>query len=282
MPSTNPNILFDEDAVRAEVQNVTQQRNVFRNAFRETDVSSANADTVYFTVYEDSPDSVEVVPEGAEYPRKGGARNREPCVRVKYGEEYAMTLEDEMDEIFDNLSDEADSKMRRMANKLDKAAYTTLSGNMSPEGPYTPSAGSDGVLNYEDVVDANAEMENSDGQANNSFEPDLIFVGAYGKRDLLKDDHFTHATETGDRTIREGYIGSVTGIGDAYVSTSSDLGAGEAILVDSSQYGREGVWLDIDTSTYMEEETDTTQVMKIRTLRGFAAMENGAALKVEA
>lgn len=281
MPSTNPNILFDEDAIRAEVQETVNQRNVFRNAFRETDVSDVNTGTVYFTVYDDAPEEFEIVPKGAEFPRRGSIRRRVPCVRNKYGEEYGLTKEDDMDSVYDELGDEANSKMRRLANRLDKAAYMTLSENLSEEGVFTPDGGQDGVLTYEDIVDTNAEMENSDGEPNNSFEADTIFVGAYGKRDLLKDEHFTHATEAGDDTVREGYIGAITGIGDVYVSTSSDLGAGEAILVDSDQYGREGVWQGMDTNAYSEDKTQTFNVMQMDFLGGWAAMERNAAMKIE-
>jgi hypothetical protein len=282
MPSTVADVLTDEDAVRAQIESIAEQQNVFRQAFREVDLSDANADTVYFVVYNDVAEDVEIVPEGAEFPRKGSPSRRVPCVRNKYGEEYGITKEDLMDEIFDNLSEEADSKMRRMANRMDSAAFETLSNNLSPEGPFTPTDGSDGTLSYSDIVDANAALETGVAdQPNSTYAPDTIFVGAQGKADLLKDEHFTHATEAGDETIREGRIGSVIGIGDVYVSTSSSLGEGEAILVDSARYGREGVWQAPDVREYKEEKTQTETVMQMDSFMGWAATQPSAGMKVE-
>jgi len=283
MPSSiDGSILTDEDAVRAQIEEVAAQNNVFRNAFRQSDVSDVNSDTVNFLVWEDVDEDVEIVPKGSEFPRKGSPARRVSCSRTKYGEEYGITKEDLMDEIIDNVSEEADSKMRRLVNRLDKAAYVTLSNNLSPEGPYVPDAGSDGTLTYEDIVDANATLEEKNqDQPNTTYNPDTIFVGSWGKADLLKDDNFVHATDAGDETIREGRIGSVIGIGDVYVSTSADLGEGEAILVDSNVYGREAVWQDPDTNRYEEDKTQTSIVMQMDALMGWCATQPEAGILVE-
>lgn len=282
MPSTNGDILVDEDAVRAQLEEIANQRNVFRNAFRTSDVSDVNNDTVNFLVWEDTPEEVEIVPKGAEFPRRGSPARRIPCVRSKYGEEYGITKEDLMDEILDNVQEEADSKMRRLVNRLDNAAYTTLRNNLSSEGPFTPDSGATGTLSYETIVDANATLEEkNDNQPNTTYEPDTIFVGSWGKADLLKDNNFIHATEAGDETIREGRIGRVTGIGDVFVSTSSDLGKGEAILVDSDMYGREAQWQGPDTDRYEEKKTQTEIVMQMDALMGWCATQPEAGILID-
>lgn len=273
MPATTQDILTDENAVRSQIEAVQQERTVFREVFREADLSNANSDTVYFVVHEDDDKDIEAIPEGGEFPRDMSGKQKIPCHRNKYGEEYGITREAEMDGLFNDVQDEADSKMRRMARRMDNAAYEVLSSEMNPD----TIGAADGALNYEDVVDANTHL--LDDPYN--FEPDTLFVGPQGLGDLLKDDVLVHPTEGGDQRIEEGEVGSIVGIADVYVSTTGTLGAGEGILVDSDSYGHEGVWEDTRTRSYTEEKTQTEEVMQFWNMMGWCSTKPNSAVKIE-
>ncbi|MWG36476.1 phage major capsid protein [Halomarina oriensis] len=275
MPTTTHDILTDEDAVYAQIEATVEQNNVFRNAFRPADLSGANSEVVNFVVHEDDESDIEIVPEGGEYPRDMSERRRVPCYRDKYGEEYAITMEALNDGIFDDVAEEANAKMRRMAERMDAAAAEVLQA-ATTDNDHSAIGDDNGTLTYADIVDANTTLLDDPFQ----FSPDQLYVGPQGMGDLLKDEVLTHASEDGDERISSGMVGTIVGIGDVYMSNSGVLGAGEAILVDSSKLGREGVWLDMDTREYQEPSKDVERVMQMKTLRGWAALRSNAAIPI--
>ena len=276
MPVTTHDVLTDEDAVLAQTEQVIEQNNVFGEVFREADLADVNSDTAYFVVREDDPDDIEIVPEGGEFPRDMSDKAKIPVTRDKYGEEYAITREAERDGIFNDVEEEANAKMRRMAKRMDSAAYNVLANNLNGDAA-APIGDGNGDLTYADIVDAWSLLADDPYQ----FSPDTIIVGPQGAGDLLKDEVLTHATESGDERIEQGRIGSIVGIGDVYVSNTGALGSGEAIVADSTKYGREGVWEPTNTDTYQEEKRQISTVMQMWTLRGWAATRPDAALKIE-
>ena len=274
MAATTKDILTDEDAVRAQVEDVMEQRNVFREAFRDANVADANSDTVYFLIRDDDPSDVQIVPEGQEFPRDMSGRHKVPVHRDKYGEEFAITMEAERDGLYNDLQDEADSKMRRLAKRMDTAAFNVLANNLNGDAN-APVGDGAGDLTYADVVDASMMM----ADAPYNFEPDTLFVGPTSYGDLLKSE-IIQKPDSGQSTIQEGQVGQIAGIGNVYLSTSGALGAGEAIMVDSDSYGREATWAAPDTQTYTEEKRQV-DVMQMWTLKGWGATQPEAAIKIE-
>lgn len=276
MPVTTKDILTDEDALLAQVEEVIEQRNVFRSVFREADLSNVGSDTAYFVVRDDNPADIEIVPEGGEFPRDMSDRHKVPVERNKYGEEYAITMEAERDGVYNDVQDEANSKMRRMAKRMDAAAAQTLTANLNSDAD-APLGDGDGTLTYNDVVDASMFLMDDPYQ----FEADTIIVGPQGLGDLLKEEVLTHASGDGDQRIRNGRVGPIAGLGDVYVSNTGVLGPGEAIVVDSDQYGREGVWEPTQTDSYEEEKRQISTVMQMWNLMGWCSTRPEAAVKVE-
>lgn len=275
MPVTTEDILVDEDAVQAEVQETTEQRNVFGEAFRDVTLSLADPETVYFITSNDRKGQVEVVPEGGEFPRDMEERSRVPVRRTKFGEEYSITREAAAGGLVDDMAIEARNKMRKIARTMDVQAFNVLAGNLNPDGPIaygTPT----GELTLEDVAAAETHLLDDPYR----FEPDALFVGPRGLNDLRIGEWLERDTEDGDQVRRTGEVGQIMGL-PVYVSNAGNLGAGEAILVDRDYYGRNGVWEEPQARSYEEEKTQTETVMQMWTHQGWAAVEQNAAIKIE-
>lgn len=280
MPVTTEDILVDEDAVQAEVQETTEQRNVFSNAFREVTLSLAEPETVYFLVSNDRKGEVEVVPEGGEFPRDMEERDRVPVTRTKFGEEYSITREAAQGGLVDDMAIEARNKMNKIARTMDSRAYEVLANNLNDE----VISGYGGELSLEAVADAETFVLDDPFR----FEPDALFVGPQGLNDLRKGEWLDRDTDSGDDTRttggfsgRTGQVGTIMGM-PVYASNAGQLGSGEAILVDTAYYGRNGVWEAPQARSYSEEKTQTDTVMQMWTHQGWAAIESNAAIKIEA
>lgn len=272
MPVTTQDILTDEDAVSNQLEQVAEERAVIRNAFRGVNLSNANSGTVYFVVPEDDNSEVETVEGGAEFPRHASDRNKVACVRDKYGEEYPLTYEAESDGIFDDMAIESRSQMTRLARTLDTQAFNVLSANVNA----TSAGDNGGSLSFADLVEAERVLMEDPF----NYEPDSIFVGPTGMADLKLSNEFTSDVDAiGERNIREGLIGSILGM-DVFLSTTANIGANDAYMVDTSKYGREGQW-ELPNSRVYEEENKQVKVQQFWTLLGWASTQSDAAALVQ-
>lgn len=278
MPVTTEDILTDEDAVQAQVQETVEQRNVFTNAFRTVNLSLAQPETVYFVLSNDSKGEMEVVPEGGEFPRDMEDREKFACTREKYGEEYAITREAEQGGLVDDLAIEAQNKMRKMSRTMDAQAFQALQAafNSSDYAHGTIGDGS-GNLTITELADAETAMLKDPYR----FEPTGVYVGPEGLNELRKGDYLDRDASDGVRVRRTGQVGRVLDL-PLYVSNAGNLGSGEAILVDRNYFGREGMWEGPSTNEYEEEETQTSTVMQMWAIAGWCAVAPNAAVKVEA
>lgn len=273
MPATTKDILVDEDAVRTQVEEITEQRNVLRQAFREVDLSNANSETVYFVVPGDVDDNFDVVEEGADFPRDMADREKIPVTRDKYGEEYAITMEAERDGILDDVGIEAENKMNRLARTLEAGAWDVLGSNLNESGPVGSNSG---TLTVEDLIDGEETLMDDPYH----YEPDTIFVSPSGSADLKTSDELNTATEElASRTVREGFVGTILGM-NVRLSTSGNIGDNTALMVDTTKYGREGVWQQPDTETYGEQRSQET-VVQFWSMNGWAATQPNAAIEIQ-
>lgn len=278
MPVTTEDILVDEDAVQAQIQETIEQRNVFTNAFRRVNLSLAQPETVYFVLSNDRRGEMEVVPEGGEFPRDMENREKFPCTRTKYGEEYAITREAEQGGLVDDLAIEARNKMRKMSRTMDAKAFQALNTAFTHEDYAHGTIGDGtGTLTLDELADAETAMLDDPYR----FEPTGVYVGPQGLNELRKGDYLDRDASDGERVRRTGQIGRVLGL-PLYVSNAGNLGSGEAILVDSNYFGREGVWEAPNTNEYSEEKRQTSTVMQMWAIAGWCAIAPNAAVKVEA
>lgn len=267
------------ESVREEAEFYVEDNKVFREAFRQIDNTDIASDTVQIPVQQDTTGEVGTVGEASSYPREDEQMGKVSISHDKYGREVAMTYESIEDGLLDVVANHAQEQARDLARGLDSAASEEVlsfdAGNSVYNNLQDAPVGDDsGALDYNTVVDAMTALEVE------GYEPDMLIVGPESKGDLLKSDDFTRASEMGDEVIMSGSFGQIAGI-DVMVSNRGILGAGEAVMIDSEQYGYESVRSQIDTMEYEEEETDE-RVIKIRTRMGWGVTRPKAGVKVEA
>lgn len=271
------NDVIDQEAVRAEVEQYAQENRVFRQAFRQIDSTGIDSNTVEIPVL-DEVRAAGVVDEGTAYPSAGNATKKVTVEHNKYGVEVELTYEAIEDALLDVIAIHTEERAADLADSLNEAAYaeiTETDGNGNLVNLQGTTIGDDaGNLAYADVVDAMTALEAE------SYDPDLLIVSAQSKGDLMKSDAFTRASELGDNVVRDGAFGQVAGV-DAVVDDSGQLGAGEAMLFDSSRYGIESQREEM-TSLEYDKEAENKMVVQVRTRMGWKAIRPKAGVKIEA
>jgi hypothetical protein len=271
------NDVIDQEAVRAEVEQYAQENRVFRQAFRQIDSTGIDSNTVEIPVL-DEVRAAGVVDEGTAYPSAGNATQKVTVEHNKYGVEVELTYESIEDALLDVIAIHTEERAADLADSLNEAAYaeiTETDGNGNLVNLQGTTIGDDaGNLAYADVVDAMTALEAE------SYDPDLLIVSAQSKGDLMKSDAFTRASELGDNVVRDGAFGQVAGV-DAVVDDSGQLGAGEAMLFDSSRYGIESQREEM-TSLEYDKEAENKMVVQVRTRMGWKAIRPKAGVKIEA
>lgn len=271
------NDVIDQEAVRAEVEQYAQENRVFRQAFRQIDSTGIDSNTVEIPVL-DEVRAAGVVDEGTAYPSAGNATQKVTVEHNKYGVEVELTYESIEDALLDVIAIHTEERAADLADSLNEAAYAEITetdgaGNLvNLQG--TTIGDDAGDLAYADAVDAMTALEAE------SYDPDLLIVSAQSKGDLMKSDAFTRASELGDNVVRDGAFGQVAGI-DAVVDDSGQLGAGEAMLFDSSRYGIESQREEM-TSLEYDKEAENKMVVQVRTRMGWKAIRPKAGVKIEA
>jgi hypothetical protein len=271
--------VIDQEAVRAEVVGVAEENLVFRRAFRQIDSTDYDSNTVEIPVNQDATAGAGIVSEGSTYPTSDEQFEKVPVTHDKYGAQVEITYESIQDSKLDVIALQTEDKARELAEVLDSAAYDEIVLDDDGDGNFdnlqdTVVGDSSGAMDYATAVDAMAALET------NGYDADLLIVSAQSKADLLKSDKFTHATELGDETVREGAFGQLGGT-DVFVSNTGDLGAGEAFLFDTDRYGIESLREDF-TSMQFERESENKRVVQVRTRMGWKCIRPEAGVKIEA
>jgi HK97 family phage major capsid protein len=270
--------VIDQEAVRAEVEGVAEENLVFRQAFRQIDATNYDSNTVEIPVNQDATASAGVVAEGGSYPSSDEQFDKVTVSHEKYGAEVEITYESIQDSKLDVVSLQMEDKARELAEALDGAAYAELSDFDSTNSVYTnlqddPVGDGGGSMDYVTAIDAMTALDEE------GYDADLLIVSSQSKADLMKDDKFTHATELGDETVREGALGQLAGI-DVFVSNTGDLGAGEGLMFDTDRYGIESVREDFTAMEYEDEGTNK-RVVQVRTRMGWKTIRPTAGVKIE-
>jgi hypothetical protein len=144
--------------------------------------------------------------------------------------------------------------------------------NLDADSPVTDSATTADDLVYDDLQEGVAELEENDA------EPDMAFFGPRGKADILKY-LADRGTDLGDEAVETGQFGAFAGL-DFMFSTTGDITAHDAILVDSDRYGYEATFTPVQTEQDDDFDRDTEKY-KVKTRKGFKAIKPEAAVKVE-
>ncbi|NHX41390.1 MULTISPECIES: phage major capsid protein [Haloarcula] len=277
--NVNSSEVIDQEAVRAEIEGVAEENLVYRRAFRSIDSTNYDSNTVEIPVNQDTTASAGIVPEGGSYPSSDEQFEKVTISHDKYGAEVEITYEAIQDSKFDVVTLQTEDEGRDLAEALDSAAEDEILLDDDGDGNFdnlqdavVGDAG--GSMDYATAIDAMAALEDL------SYDPDLLIVSAQSKADLMKSDKFTHATELGDETVRDGAFGQIAGI-DVYVGDGGSLGAGEALMFDTDRYGIESVREDF-TSVQYEKESENKRVVQVRTRMGWKCIRPEAGVKIEA
>ncbi len=262
--------IITEEAVRSTVEDRAEERLVYRNAFRDLDASNVNNSTIKVPKPSDAMAEPSAIDPTADYPTTREDYETVAIDRQKFGEMIEIPEEDVMDNIFDLVADHVDLAARNMAEFLDGLAYAELSANLNSEGPVTGDSTTD-QLSVDDVFAGIRTLEEE------GYEPDMVFVGPRGKEDILKE-LADRGTDLGDRTVQTGQFADYAGI-DWMYSNTGDLTQHDAIVVDSDFYGYEATWTPIETDREEEFDNDTSK-FKIKTRKGFKALEEQAAVEI--
>ncbi|MCU4744501.1 phage major capsid protein [Natronoglomus mannanivorans] len=269
--------VIDQEAVRAEIDKYAQENRVWRQAFRQIDSTNIDSNTVKVPV-QDKARNAGVVDEGGAYPSSGDATRKVPVDHDKYGVEVELTYESIEDALLDVIALHTEENAEDLADALDEAAYAEISDYDSTNEVYNnlqdePIGDAAGTLGYAEVIDAMTALE---GEA---FDPDLLVVSAESKGDLMKSEEFTRASQMGDDVVRDGAFGEVAGV-PVFVENGGNLGAGEAVMFDSSSYGIESKRKELSSLEY-ENEGENKRIIQVHTRIGWNAIRPEAGVKIE-
>lgn len=255
--------------IRDRVHQIAEENLVFRRAFEQLPVPPGTDDNWSVPVDNDVLAEPSEVGEGSRYPTDEESYGKVTFERTKIGQAIPITDEAIMDNAFPIVARLVDKQGRKFREKLDGSAFTELDGNLNAS---SPGGDDDGTLSYDDVLEGKKILR-GDG-----YNPNLLVVQEDGEEDLLTDSDFTRSTQLGDSVVQDGEIGRASGM-EVVVSNTGDLGANDAFIVDTTFYGGEAIWVDVEMEEVEDRLSDTTY-LKARTFRDWKALDASAATKV--
>jgi hypothetical protein len=276
MAITASDVISNTD-VRAVLEERTQEMYQFRRAYRNHDATGINDSSFNFPQADDDVrDAMDEIGEEASYPRGELNYSNVTAKYTKDGFEIAVSDEASSDNVFPLVMDVTEEMAVAAESELDSRAWSLMDPNDGNNLNSDSPIGTDGTdLNYAAVVDAYTELLEDEFRPND-FE---LYLSADAFGDLATDDNFTHATDQGDQTVRQGTL--QVGFGVPVIPTNTgDLADDEANMVDTGLYGYESTRWDREVINYREEKHDR-DVFKIRHRKDFVVMKSEAAMHIQ-
>jgi N4-gp56 family major capsid protein len=276
MGITATDVISDDD-VRAVLEERTQEMYQFRRAYRNHDGTDLDSGRFSFPQADDNVrDAMDEVAEEAGYPRAELNYSNVTANYTKDGFEVAISDEAVSDSVFDVIMDVTEEMAIGAESILDSRAWSLMDpnggANLNGEGPIGTDTND---LDYAAVVNAYTTLLDDEFRPQD-FE---LFLSPDAFGDLAKDDNFTHATDQGDQTVRQGTL--QVGFGVPLIPTNTgDLAEDEAIMVDTGLYGYESTRWNREVTNYREERHDR-DVFKIRHRKDFVVMKSDAAIYLQ-
>lgn len=264
--------IITTDEVRAVLEERTEPTYQFRRAFRDDDATDISGNSKTFpTAINDVREDMGPVAEDATYPRSGLDYDGITAEYTKDGFEIAISDEAADDSVFNVIADLTERMSIAAEGRLDARAYEVLA-NFNSDVTIGDTAND---LNYAALVDAETEL------FDNWYNPAqaVLFTSGAGFGDLAKDEVLNRDTDDGDALARQGSLGDVFGL-EVVRTNTGELGANEALLVDTSMYGYESTRWEREVTDYREESEDR-DVFKIRHRKDFLATDPDAAVFIE-
>lgn len=277
--------VITQEFVRETVEEVVEEELIYRQAFREIDASDIGSNSYTFYIEKNEIGRPEIVGEGQEAPRHGAETPEEFTVQFdKYMGELVITMEAMEDGLMEMKAREVEDLARAMAEELNEEAFNEIVRAVdSTANPYSDVGDQNGQLSFSDIVQGMKELQNE------SYDPDLLIVDIEGYTDLLTDDNFNRATESGDDVVRSGEVGQVAGmpvivdttqtISDASPGNSNVEGHG-AFAIDTTRFGYELTRTGMTTREYEEPERQA-EVVQAYCRKAWAAIFEDAVVRVD-
>jgi len=269
--------VISNDDVRAVIEARTDEMYQFRRAYRDHDATDLNSGQFDFPQADDDVrDAMDEVAEESSYPRAELNYSSVTANYTKDGFEIAISDEAVDDSVFDIVMDVTEEMAIGAESLLDSRAWSLMDPNDGNNLNADSPLGTDGNdLNYAAVVAAYTTLLEDEFRPQD-FE---LYLSADAFGDLATDDNFTHATNQGDQTVRQGTL--QVGFGVPVVPTNTgDLADDEANMVDTGLYGYESTRWDREVTNYREEGQDR-DVYKIRHRKDFVVMKSDAAVHIQ-
>lgn len=221
----------------------------FRNAFQvDNEAPNRSGDSVeYPAISEDFDGEMVEVKKGSDYPRAGLNYDGVRAAWTRYGFE-AVLHEDDIQDAKVNITLATQTQMaEEEERRLDALAFSVLNNNRN-----STVIGTDGTdFNYDAAVNAYTTLVDAGYNASNF----VWFLSPDAWGDMAKSTDFKSDTEQ--------FAGELRGEGPdlaeimgrpAMLTNTGDLGADEAMLVDTGIYGWESPRRDFGIERYEEKE----------------------------
>lgn len=276
MPQTSityDGVPTDEDMLSVLLPE-TDEMYQFRNAFRvDNEAQNRDGDAVEYPGIDQDFDGalVEVEP-GGDFPDSSLTYDGIRADWTKYGFTATLTDEEIQDSKVNVVLATQQEQAQERVRTLDSLAFNVLDGNRQ-----STTIGTDGNdLNYNAVVDAYTTL------VDDGYEPSrfVLFLSPDAWGDIAKSTEFTQATETFAQELRgQGpALGEIMGI-PAMLTNTGNLGADEAMMVDTGMYGWESPRKPFDVSRIRHEDQEKW-TWKLSGRYDWVATDDQAALKI--
>lgn len=286
MPVTATDVVTDRDVFDM----VAQVRNDYlqvRRAFRDHDATGLDSNTFDFPTAEFEFDGEAVeVPEGSDYPRASKSYDDVRAVYTKYGFEVPISDQAVMDSKIDVEADVVIDMAKAEERRVEEIAFNVLKANTdTTNGPVDEGTVSN-QIEYADMIKAREILFDNEYSINDT----IILTDAANSSDILAIDEFRQASDLGDAVIEagllpegaladQGYLGQFIDI-PVYVTSTVSMTAGEAYMIDTSNYGYESTRQPMETLSYREEEKDQ-DVFKVRGRWDWVSVKPSACIEID-
>lgn len=286
MPTTSD--IVTNDDVRQMAELVRNKKYQFRRFFRRHDGTDLSSNSFTFPQLDIDldPEEIAEIPEGSEYPRADFDYGEVAAAYSKYGVELPIPDEAVEDSYLDVVMDANRQMTETEEERMDTIAFNVLDSNLSADGPIDASSDSSDTLEYADFTAAKTTLFGNDADLSSL----IAVVGPQGMDDVLNMDKLTPASELGDSvvtagllpdgSIGEGLVGTLAGIPVYASNVGGTLGAGEAIVGDTSQFGWESERDAFDVGNYYEDDKDQT-VYKLSGRYDWVPTNSDVAIKID-
>lgn len=255
--------IIEGDEVEIMVNEVRPQSYIFRRAFRNHDATGANSSSIEFDELDLDLDPSEIyeVPEDASLPRASFNQDQFTAAYTDYGFEVPITdkaIEDsKLDVRAQTIEQMAEVEERRM----DSIAGNVLANNVN-DTTIDNSDDSSGTLEYMDFVEARQTALDL-GYNIGRLE---VYAPATSMTQFLGMEEFNRASELGDYVVQnanlpdgnleqpQAFLGMIADMPVYLSNVANALGDGQALVVDTGQYGYESVRDPFSVDVYREEQ----------------------------